>query len=58
MKKKQERTKTEEANIALNKAFNREEKHEQDIAPLINNNHTALVLSNIKNEENEEKTKE
>lgn len=56
MKKKQEPTKTEEANIALNKAFNQEKKHEQDIAPLINNNQTALVISNTKDEkDNEEK---
>lgn len=56
MKKKQERTKTEEANIALNKKFNQDNKHEQDTALLINNNHTALVISDIKDgKDNDEK---
>lgn len=54
MKKNQERTKTEEANIALNNKFNQENKHEQDTALLINNNHTALVISDIKDEKDKE----
>ena len=56
MKKKQELTKTEQANIALNEAFYREKNHEQDIAPLVNNNNTALVLGDIKNDKENEET--
>ncbi|MFD1849714.1 hypothetical protein [Oceanobacillus bengalensis] len=49
MKKKQ--SKTEEANIKLNKAFYRENHDEPDVDPLINNNNIALVLSNNKNDD-------
>ena len=47
MKKKP--TKTEEANIELNKAFYGEEQKEPDLDPLINNNNIALVLNDSKN---------
>jgi hypothetical protein len=45
-------TKTEEANIKLNKAFYGENQDEPELAPLINNNNYALVLKN--NENNDE----
>ncbi|WP_339226946.1 hypothetical protein NSQ77_15470 [Oceanobacillus sp. FSL K6-2867] len=43
--KKNKPTKTEEANINLNKAFYGEEEKEPDLDPLINNNNIALVLN-------------
>ncbi|WP_176330402.1 hypothetical protein [Oceanobacillus rekensis] len=46
-------TKTEEANIKLNRAFYGENQDEPDLAPLINNNNYALVLKNNENNEQE-----
>ena len=48
---KRKPTKTEEANIKLNKAFYGENQDEvPDVAPLINNNNIALVLSDNNND--------
>ncbi|MBP2075804.1 hypothetical protein [Oceanobacillus polygoni] len=49
MKKKP--TKTEEANIKLNKAFYGEEQKEQNFDTLINNNNIALVLNDSTNDD-------
>lgn len=60
MKNKQDKTKTEQANIALDKAFYGEQKEELPFSALVNNNNTALVLSDIKSKKdnNEEDTLE
>jgi hypothetical protein len=44
-------TKTEEANIKLNKVFNGENQDEPELEPLINNNNYALVLKNNENDD-------
>ncbi|MGJ9459956.1 hypothetical protein [Oceanobacillus sp. CF4.6] len=46
---KRKLSKTEEANIKLDKAFYGENHDEPELAPFVNNNNIALVLKSNKN---------
>lgn len=54
MEKRKGKTKTELANIALNKAFYSGKDETSEVDLLINNNHPALVVHDVKKEKEEQ----
>lgn len=59
MKEKNEYTKTEQANIELNnKIGGEEDDHRIDVAPFVNNNHTSLVVSDLKYEKKDKEKRD